>query len=100
MEENIEEVKKRDRLMIFTFASLALSLVSSITYMLYTIINRGSLVNHVVSIISVIVLVVISILLVVTGFFIENKKAKIFISIAALILAFYSMFQFVAGITS
>ena len=99
MEENIN-IKQKDKLMIITFASLALSLVSTITYMIYTIIVSGSFLDHVVSIISVIALVVFSIVLVVTGFFIENKKAKIFITIAALILAFYSIFQVITDAVS
>ena len=98
MEDNLD-IKKRDKLMIFTFASLALSLVSTITYMIYTIATSGSFVDHVVSIIGVIILVVFAILLVVAGFFIENKKAKIFIAVASLILAFYSIFQVIIGIS-
>ncbi len=90
----------KDKLMIFTFASLALSLVSTITYMIYTIVTNSGFMDHLVSIISVIILVVIAILLVVAGFFIENKKAKIFISIASLILAFYSCFQIITDMVS
>lgn len=90
MEENI---KKNDKLMIFMFASLALSLVSSITYMIYTIIINKGFNHYLFSIISVVILVIFSGILIFTGFFIENKKAKIFISIAALILSFYSIFQ-------
>ena len=98
MEENINNYK--DKLMIFTFASLALSLVSTITYMIYTIATNSSFIDHIISIIGVIILVIVSILLVVAGFFMENKKAKIFISIASLILAFYSCFQIITDIVS
>ena len=97
MEENIN-IKKVDNLMIFTFASLALALVSTITYMIYTIATSGSFMDHVISIISVTILVVIAIILVFAGFFIENKKAKVFISIASLILAFYSIFQVIIDV--
>ena len=95
-----EETKKRDRLMIFTFGSLALSLVSTITYMIYTLFNRASLVNRVVSIIGVIMLVVFAVMLVITGFYIENKKAKIGIAIASWLLAIFSIFQIFVGINS
>ena len=99
MEENIN-TKKIDNLMIFTFASLALALVSTITYMIYTLVTSGSFIDHVISIISVAILVIIAVVLVLAGFFIENKKAKIFISIASLILAFYSIFQVIIDVVS
>ena len=99
MEDNMN-IKKIDNLMIFTFASLALSLVSTITYMVYTLVTSGSFMDHVISIISVAILLVIAVILVFAGFFIENKKAKIFISIASLILAFYSIFQVIVDVVS
>lgn len=95
-----EDIKKRDRLMILTFSALAFSLVSTISYMIYTLLNKTSLVNRAISIIGVIMLVAFAVVLVVAGFYIENKKAKIFISIASLILAFYSLFMIITGITS
>lgn len=91
---------KKDGLMIGTFIALSLSLVSTITYMIYAIINNGSFINQIVSIIGVIILAVFSIILVVTGFFIENKTAKIFIIIAALLLAIYSIIQLIIGINT
>ena len=91
-------MEKKDKLMIFTFASLALSLVSTITYMIYTIVSNGSFINHVVSTIGVIILVVVAVFLVVTGFFIENKKAKVFIIIVSLLLSIYSITQIIIGI--
>ena len=96
MEEKLNNYK--DKLMIFTFASLALSLVSTITYMIYTLVTNSSFIDHIISIIGVIILVLFSILLVVAGFFMENKKAKIFISIASLLLAFYSIFQVITDV--
>ena len=94
------EEKKKDLLMIFTFASLALSLVSTITYMIYSIINNGSFLDHLVSTLGVIILAVFAIILVVTGFFIENKTAKIFIIIASLLLTIYSICQLIININS
>jgi len=94
-----EEIKKRDRLMIFTFGSLALALVSSIACMIYVLINRASLVNRVVSIVGVLMLVGFAVMLVITGFYIENKKAKIGIAIASWILAIFSIFQIFTGIS-
>ena len=91
---------EKDILMIFTFFTLALSLVSTITYMIYTIISNGSLLNHIIGILGVSVLVVFSIMLVITGFFIENRKAKIFIVIASILLTLYSIIQIIVGITT
>ena len=96
----MSSIKERDRLMLITFACLALSFVSTFSYMIYAIINRSSFINQLIGILGVIILVLFSILLVVTGFFIENKKAKIFISIASLLLTFYSIFQIITGITA
>lgn len=90
----------KDKLMIFTFGSLALSLVSTITYMIYTLVTNSGFMDHIVSIVGVLVLVIFSILLVVAGFFMENKKAKIFISVASLLLAFYSCFQVITDMVS
>ncbi len=95
-----EDIKKRDRLMIFTFGSLALSLVSTITCMIYVLLNRASLVNRVVSIVGVILLVIFAIMLVITGFYIENKKAKIGIAIASWILAIFSIVQIFTGVNN
>jgi len=95
-----EDIKKRDILMIFTFGSLALSLVSTITCMIYVLLNRASLVNRVVSIIGVILLVAFAIMLVITGFYIENKKAKIGIAIASWILAIFSIVQIFTGVNN
>ncbi len=92
--------ENKDVLMIFTFFTLALSLVSTFSYMIYTIVSNGSLLNHIIGILGVIVLVVFSIILVITGFFIENKKAKIFIIIASLLLTLYSVIQIIIGVTT
>ena len=96
----MKEKNEKDILMIFTFFTLALSLVSTITYMIYTIVSNGSLLNHIIGVLGVIILVVFSIILVITGFFIENKKAKIFIIIASLLLTLYSIIQIIVGITT
>ena len=96
----MEEIKKKDMLMYFTFGSLALALVSTITYMIYTLVVSGSFIDHVISIVGVIALVAFSIFLVIAGFFIENKKAKIFIVVASLLLSFYSMFQVIGDAVS
>lgn len=98
MEEDITEknIYEKDYLMIFSFVALALALVSTISYFIYSIIAGSGI----FTIIGVLLLVIFSGLLVAGGFFIENKKAKIFISIAALMLALYSIIQIIVGITT
>lgn len=96
-EEITIERKKNDTLMIVTFVSLALALVSTLTYLIYTFVAGTQLIDHIVSVVSVTLLVIFAIFLVVTGFFIENKKAKIFIIVASLLLSFYSIFQVAAN---
>lgn len=97
-EEIYEERKRNDTLMILTFISLALALVSSISYLIYTFVAGTHLIDHIVSVVSVTLLVIFTIFLVITGFFIENKKAKIFIIVASLLLSFYSIFQVAVGL--
>lgn len=96
----MNNIKEKDNLMIFTFFTLALSLVSTITYMIYTIVSNGSFINHITGILAVIILVIFSIILVITGFYIENKKAKIWIIIASLLLTIYSIIQIIVGINT
>ena len=82
------ENKKVNKLMIFMFSCLALGLVSTITYLLYNILMHHGM----LTIIGSIILIVFALVLVGAGYNIENKKARIFISIAGLFLALYSIF--------
>ena len=92
--------KKKDILMILTFSTLSLSLVSTITYMIYTIVTNGSFIDHIISILGVIVLAVFALSLVIAGFFIENKTAKLFITICSVFLTLYSIIQLAIGINT
>lgn len=90
--------KKIDTFTIITYFFLSLSLVSTISYMIYTILNTSNLTDQLISIISVIILGIFSVLYVIMGLFIENKYAKILIIITSIILSFYSIFQIVTNI--
>lgn len=97
----IEEMSKKEKaLQIFTYFCLALSMVSTITYMLYAILTSSNILNQVISIISVIILAIFSVLYVIIGMFTKSKKIKIFLIIGSLLLSFYSIFQIIIGITS
>ncbi len=85
---------------VFTYFCLALSLVSTVTYMIYAILNSSNLVNQIISIIGVIILAIFSVLYMIVGMFAENKKVKIFIIIGSLLLSFYSFSQMIIGITN
>lgn len=92
--------KEDKRLQILTYFCLALSLVSTITYMIYAILTSNSILDQMLSIISVIILAIFSILYVIVGMFAQNKKVKIFLIIGSLLLSFYSIFQIIVGSTS
>ena len=81
------EDKKINKLIVFGFASLAFGLVSTITYALYNIFTHHSM----LTIVSSIILFIITGLLVIAGYNIENKKARIFISIAGIIIGIYTL---------
>lgn len=104
MEEKIEipkEVSKKEKWFhIFTYFCLALALVSTVTYMIYAILTSNSVMNQIISIISVIILAIFSVLYVIVGMFAENKKVKIFLIIGSLLLSFYSITQIIIGITT
>lgn len=92
--------KKEKTFQVFTYFCLALSLVSTITYMIYAIVTSSNILNQIFSIISVIILAIFSVLYVVMGMFAKSKKVKIFLIIGSLLLSFYSIFQIIIGITS
>lgn len=92
--------KKEKTFQIFTYFCLALSLVSTITYMLYSILTSNNILNQITSIISVIILAIFSVLYVIMGMFANTKKVKIFIIIGSLLLSFYSIFQIIIGVTT
>lgn len=87
-------------LQVGTYFCLALSLVSTITYMIYTIITSSNLVNQIVSIIGVFILALFSVLYVIMGMYARSTKVKIFIIIGSLLLSFYSIMQIFVGINS
>ncbi len=89
----MNEKKKLDFLQIFTYFCLALALVSSITYMIHTILTVGSILDYIISIISVILFSCFAVLFVVSSMFAKEKMQKILIIICSLLLSFYSIFQ-------
>lgn len=95
MEKSTNQEK---RFQVFTYFCLALSLVSTITYMIYTILSTNTIVNQIISIICVIILAIFSMLYVITGMFARNKKVKVLLIIGSLLLSFYSIFGIVLGI--
>ena len=98
MEEKLE--KKEKIFQVIVYFCLALSLVSTISYMIYTILASNNILEQIISIISVVVLAIFSIFYVIVGMFAQNKKVKIFIMIGSLLLTFYSLFQVISSVSS
>jgi len=97
MKEN-NNTKEERFFQIFTCFCLALSMVSTITYMIYTILSTTNVLDQIISITSVVLLAIFSILYVIMGMFTEKKKVKVFIIIGSLLLSFYSIFQVIFGL--
>lgn len=95
-----EFTKREQKFQILTYFCLALSLVSTITYMIYTILSSNNIINQIFSIICVIALATFSLLYVIMGMFAKSKKIKVFLIIGSLLLSFYSITNTVIGITA
>ena len=80
--EELEE-KKISKLIIFVFTALAFGLVSTITYAIYNILTHHSILTITTSII----LFIITGLILIAGYNIENKKTRIILSIVNIIIA-------------
>lgn len=91
-------VKEKKIFQIFTYFCLALSLVSTISYTIYVILSSSSVLDQIISIISVFVLAAFAFLYVIIGMSNNSTKFKIFIIIGSLFLSFYSIFQIIGGI--
>ena len=98
MEEKLE--KKEKVFQVIVYFCLALSLVSTISYMIYTILASSNILNQIISIISVVLLAIFSVFYVIVGMFAQNKKVKIFIIIGSLLLTFYSLFQVISSVNA
>ncbi len=96
--DGIGLTKKERFLQLFTYFCLAFAFVSTITNMIYTILNSSNLANQIISVIGVILLSIFSVLYLVMGMFASSKKAKIFVIIGSIILASYSLIQVIVGI--
>ena len=93
-----ELTKQEKRFKIFIYFCLALSLVSTITYMIYTILASNNIIDQIFSIICVIILAIFSTTYVIMGMFANSKKIKIFLIIGSLLLSFYSIFNIMIGV--
>lgn len=91
---------KFSRSKIVTYVCLALSLVSTFSYMIYTIINSSNLVEQLGSIISVIMLMVFCVIFIIGGLYIDNtnhKVGRIFVVVGSILLTVYSIFNILIG---
>ena len=97
----MKELTKREKnFQILIYFCLALSLVSTITYMIYTILSSSNIINQIFSIICVIILAIFSTTYVIMGMFANSKMVKIFLMIGSLLLSLYSIISIAIGIAA
>ena len=90
----IDEMNKKNRwIKYFTYFCLSISLVLMITYFIYTVISSQNLVEQLFTIISVSILSIFTLFFLIISLFADNRKGRIFVIIASLLLSFYSGFQ-------
>lgn len=87
----MKENKKENKKGIVSFV-LALAIITTVAYFIYTVINSGNLVNQLATIIGVSLITIFSILFFFTGMT-TNEKGKRYTIIGALLLTGYSGFQ-------
>lgn len=90
----MERKKFYSNVPIFTFIMLSLSLVTSISYLIYISVLGKSI----LSIIGGVILIILALTLTISGFYIENTKARIFITIGSILLTIYTLFLFFTSI--
>ena len=99
MEEN--NISNNEKIFkISTYFCLALSLVATVTNMIYTILTTSNINDDIFKIIISIMLALVSVILIFVGLYIDKKKVKIFIIIGSLLLSLYSIITIVLGITT
>ncbi len=92
--DGIDEVNSETRIpKIITYVCLSLSLVTTVSYFIYTIITSQNIVDQLSTIISISIMAVFTIFFVITSLFADNKRGRTFVIIAALLLTSYSGFN-------
>lgn len=78
---------------IITYVCLSLSLVTTVSYFIYTVITSQNIVDQASTIISISIMAVFAIFFVITSLFADNKRGRTFVIIAALLLTSFSGFN-------
>lgn len=93
-EGTIDDFTKKTSLSkIIAYTSLSLALVLMITYSIMTVVKSEDLLTQLSNIISTFILSIFTVFFLFTSLFADNKKGRIFIIIAALLLSLYSGFN-------
>lgn len=82
---------------IITYISLALALVLMISYSIQTVLRSENILTQLTNIIGTFILCIFTIFFLFTSLFADNKKGRLFIIIASLLLSIYSGFNLLVG---
>lgn len=82
---------------IITYICLSLSLVTTVSYFIYTVMTSNNIVDQLSTIISISIMCLFSIFFIITSLYADNKKGRIFVIIASLLLTSYSGFNLLVG---
>ncbi len=82
---------------IITYFCLSLALVLMISYSIQTVIQSESLVTQLTNIIGTFILTIFTVFFMFTSLFADNKKGRVFVIIASILLSCYSGFNLLVG---
>lgn len=94
LKDNIDKTNDNTKISkMITYILLSLSLVSTVSYFIYTVITSQSIVDQISTIISISIMAIFSVFFIITSLYADNKRGRIFVSIASLLLTSYSGFN-------
>ena len=88
------EKKEINKFIVFIFITLAFGIVSTFTYAVYNILTHHSM----LTIVSSIILFIIEGLILIAGYNVEDKKARIIMSIISIIISIFTIIVMVVDI--
>lgn len=82
---------------IITYVSLSLSLILMISYSVQTVLRSEGIVTQLTNIVGTFILSIFTIFFLFTSLFADNKKGRVFVITASLLLSLYSGFNLLVG---
>lgn len=92
--DGIDEVNNKTRVpKMITYVCLSLSLVTTVSYFIYTVLTSNNLVDRLATIVSISIMAIFSVFFIFTSLYADNKRGRVFVIISALLLTSYSGFN-------